>query len=90
MGSHGWFDKMIDLLKESSGSRYTQASIVYLLYVAIIVFINLSLSPSADSSYCDDFYYSADDYLKCVYLFARIYLYKLFNPYPSRQNTQQW
>ena len=50
-------DRFLARVEVSAASRYTQASIVYLLYVSIILFINLSLSPAADAAYNDDVYY---------------------------------
>ena len=49
-------DRFLARVEVSAASRYTQASIVYLLYVSIILFINLSLSPAADAAYNDDVY----------------------------------
>lgn len=62
-------DRFLARLEVTAASRYSQASLVYLLYVAIILFINLSLAPSADAAYTDDVYYNGDDYTstKCVF-----------------------
>lgn len=60
--------RVLALAQTTSSSRYAQASITYLLYVSIILFINLSLSKRANDVYADDVYYDYDSYsyIMCV------------------------
>ena len=60
--------RILERLQASSSSRYTQANLVYLLYVSIILFINLSLSVKADAAYNDEVYYESYDYATSSYL----------------------
>ena len=55
-----FFQRLSALLSASTSNRYTQANTVYLFYVSIIMFINLSLSKKANAVYTDDVYYSSE------------------------------
>lgn len=47
-------------LGKSTQSRYMRASVVYLIYTSLIMYINLQLYPTTSVLYSDDYYYSSD------------------------------
>jgi hypothetical protein len=56
--ARGWVS---EALQKSLSSRYMRASLVYLAYASLIMYVNLSLNPTANAVYSDDYYYSATD-----------------------------
>jgi hypothetical protein len=51
---------LLAALGKSTQSRYMRASVVYLIYTSLIMYINLQLAPSAAALYSDDYYSSSD------------------------------
>jgi hypothetical protein len=49
---------LFDSLRKSFASRYMRASVVYLVYTSLIMYINYKIYPEATASYSDDYYYS--------------------------------
>lgn len=56
--SRGWVS---EALQKSLSSRYMRASLVYLVYASLIMYINLSIYPAANAVYSDDYYHSSTD-----------------------------